>query len=250
VSYAPGFTDDVRGMLDARRADEHAAFLLEHLSSGDRVLDAGCGPGAITLGLAQAVGPHGLVVGVDAEPSQVEAARRAAHAAGVVNVRFEVGRAESLARPDAAFDAALAHGLIEHLAEPLTAVRELRRVVRPGGLVALCSSDWSGARVEPSTPDVVTALAAHRELRREAGGDPDAGARLATLAHEAGLEVVSESAELRADLGYAELARYVGRRLAAAGRRDEAAAASRWLALGEGTFEQRWVSVLARATRR
>lgn len=233
-------------MLDGRSAGEHAAFLLERLHQGDRVLDVGCGPGSITLGLARAVAPSGVAVGVDAEPSQIDAARRAAHARSVPNVRFAIARGEAIPQPDASFDAALAHGLIEHLDDPLVTVRELRRVVRPGGLVALSSSDWSGAEVVPHTADVVTALAAHCELRRLAGGDPDGGSRLAAYARDAGLDVLREVAELREDLGYGALARYVRVRLEAAGRDHEAAAAARWEASPDGSFLQRWVSVLAR----
>ena len=71
-----------------------------------RLLDVGCGPGSITLGLAEAVAP-GEVVGVDLQPAQVEQARALAAERGVANVRFEVASAYALPFPDAAFDAAL-----------------------------------------------------------------------------------------------------------------------------------------------
>jgi len=72
-----------------RTASQAAVFLLPHLRTGMHVLDAGCGPGSITLGLAAAVAPRG-VVGIDVQPSQVEQARALAAQRGVTNVRFEV----------------------------------------------------------------------------------------------------------------------------------------------------------------
>src|SRR4051794_22688128 len=247
--YAPGYAGDVLAMLRSRGADRRAGFLLARLRPGRRVLDAGWGPGSIPLGLARAVAPEGLAVGLDREPSQLAAARAAAHVAGVRGVRFVEGEATAVPFADGWLDAALAHALLEHLPDPLAAVRELRRGVRPDGRVALCSSDWSRARVELWTPDVACALAGHRELRRIAGGDPDAGGSLPSLAARAGLELVWSGHELRRDVAYGELAGYVGARLEAAGRTAAAAAARRWQAAGDGTFEQHWVSVLARVPR-
>ena len=76
------------------------------------------------------------------------------------------------------FDAVLSHAVFEHLARPLAALAELRRVLRPGGVLGVCSSDWGDAQIEPRGEDVDLALRCHLLLRRKAGGDPYAGARL------------------------------------------------------------------------
>lgn len=256
--YAPGWTDDVLAMLSGRTAEDRGASVLANLSHGMRVLDVGCGPGTITIGLARAVGPTGRVVGVDRELSQVDLARRAARAAGAGGARFVQGSVYAIPLADDAVDVVVAHALFEHLAEPARALAELRRVVRDGGLVALTSSDWGGARLDPWDRHVDLALRAHVRLRRRAGGDPHMGRRLEALARDAGLVDVRVSRSRRVDMGYGDLARYVRMRIEAAaaaaetdGDRTElrraADAAARWAASsGQGTFEQCWVEVVAR----
>src|SRR5262249_34936469 len=97
--------------MAARTAAKEAAFFLPHLRPGMQLLDVGCGPGSITLGLAGVVGP-GVVVGIDVDPTQVEQARALALERGVTNVRFEVADLYRLPFPDGSFDAAFAHTVI------------------------------------------------------------------------------------------------------------------------------------------
>jgi hypothetical protein len=142
-----------------------------------------------------------------------------------------------------------------HLAEPTAVLTEMARVVRPGGIVAICSSDWSGARVEPDSADVQCALQAHFRLRRRAGGEPFAGGRLADWLEGAGLRLLQVGADDKVDMSYRELARYVLGRIqeALAGAtnpephlEEAAAAASRWATSEqEGTAVQRWAYALA-----
>jgi ubiquinone/menaquinone biosynthesis C-methylase UbiE len=254
--YAPGFADDAVAMMADRSAGRRAAFLLPLLAAGMRVLDAGCGPGTITSGLASCVEPGGRVVGVDAEASQIELARATAEAAASLHLSFEIGSVYELQFASASFDVAFAHGLFEHLARPLDALAELRRVLRPGGLAAACSSDWSAAAVEPRTADVEAALACHRQLRRQAGGDPDGGGRLPGWIREAGFDVISVEHRDEVDLAYPALAAYVGTRIEEALARaapadrhalaEGAAAARRWQQHDGVRCTQRWVAVVAR----
>ena len=89
-TYTMGYSDDFQQMLDRRSAQTHAAHLLPHLKPGQRVLDFGCGPGTISMGLARAVEP-GEFHGIDMEESQIGMARAAAQAAGHANATFHVG---------------------------------------------------------------------------------------------------------------------------------------------------------------
>lgn len=255
--YVPGWGPDALAMLSRRSADERAISLLPHLREGMLVLDAGCGPGTITIGLARAVGPSGQAVGVDFEASQIERARSTAADQDVRNVEFEPCDVHQLPYADDTFDAVFAHALVEHLARPEAALAELRRVLRPGGIVCLSSSDWSGAKLTPRTADVDEAIVAHCQLRLLAGGDPFAGGRLEEFAKAAGFTDFVVGLYDRVDMGYRELARFVaaciGRALVdpafssdTARFASAAEAAGRWADGPDGLFVQRWVDVVAR----
>lgn len=141
----------------ARRSAQHqASFLLPLLERGTSLLDCGCGPGSITCGLARHVAP-GKVVGIDANPAQVE--RAAAHAAEAKldNVSFQTASIYDLPFAAGRFEVVFAHGLFQHLADPNRAVREMCRVLAPGGIVALRSPDWGALldRVKHLTPDIL-----------------------------------------------------------------------------------------------
>ncbi len=151
--YAFGYQAGAHEWMAVRTASEWAGFFLPSLRTGMRLLDCGCGPGSITVGLAEVVAP-GEVVGIDIEPKQVETSRALAQSLGLTNVRFEVGSLYELPFPDASFDAAFAGNVLEHLADPLPALREMRRVLRPGGVVGVRDTDLSTERLEPHTPDV------------------------------------------------------------------------------------------------
>src|SRR5262245_23602492 len=157
--------------LAVRTASRDAAFLLPHLRPGMRLLDVGCGPGSITLGLAEAVSP-GEVVGVDIQAAQVEQARlRAAHY-GVTNLKFQSASIYALPFPDQCFDAAFANGVVMHLAEPVRALAELRRVLRPGGVAAVRDPDFGASLYAPTTPLFERLFALRAWVRRHNGGDP------------------------------------------------------------------------------
>ncbi len=94
--YAPGWDTQVMAMVSARTSADRAAFVLPLLRNGTRLLDVGCGPGTITVGLARSVGPDGVVVGVDMQPSQIDLAAELASSSEVPNARFQVARATEL----------------------------------------------------------------------------------------------------------------------------------------------------------
>jgi ubiquinone/menaquinone biosynthesis C-methylase UbiE len=105
---------------------------------GEHVLDVACGTGLVAFAAAEAVGPGGQVLGVDLAERMVEAAGRRARAQAVSNIRFARMDAERLElSDDAGFDAALCALGLMYLPEPEQAVREMRRVLRPGGRMVL-----------------------------------------------------------------------------------------------------------------
>jgi SAM-dependent methyltransferase len=154
-----------------RTAAKEAAFLLPYLRPGMRVLDVGCGPGSITLGLAEVVAP-GEAIGVDFQPLQVAQAQALSDTRGLTNTRFEVADAYQLPFPDCYFDVVFAHTLLWHLREPVRALTEMRRVLRRGGIVGVRDIDWGGRIHAPLTPVLEQWYEMTVRVRRRNGGNP------------------------------------------------------------------------------
>ncbi len=182
--YTPGYRGASR-FFSARRGKDYAAFFLSHLKTGMTLLDVGCGPGSITLDLAEAVAP-GEAVGVDIAESEVEKARSAATSRGLTNVRFEVASAYQLQFPEASFDAVFSHTMLEHLRDPLAALREMRRVLRKGGVVGIRNGYEKGHVSPPGNPLIEERTDLNNRLIRLNGGDPDFGPKQPGLLREAG----------------------------------------------------------------
>jgi ubiquinone/menaquinone biosynthesis C-methylase UbiE len=141
MTYTHGHHESVLRSHTWRTAENSSAYLLPHLRAGQALLDVGCGPGTITADLALLVGP-GEVIGLDAGAEVVAQAEAHAAALGVSNLRFEVGDLFALPYPDESFDVVHLHQVLQHLGDPVAALVEMRRVVRPGGLLAARDSNY------------------------------------------------------------------------------------------------------------
>jgi ubiquinone/menaquinone biosynthesis C-methylase UbiE len=169
-----------------RRAAQWVPFLLPHVRSGMRVPDRGCGVGSITVDLAEIIAP-GETMGLDVDASQLELARAAAATRGLGTVRFAVGSVYELPFADASFDVALAHTALHHLSEPLRALKEMRRVLAPGGIVAVADDDlrtWVVAPEDSAMHRMMTELAP--QIVAANGGSPFYSRHLRRLLLEAG----------------------------------------------------------------
>jgi ubiquinone/menaquinone biosynthesis C-methylase UbiE len=191
--YTLGYDASALAFVSRRTLESHGAFFIPHLQPGMRVLDVGCGPGSMTLGIAACIGT-GRVVGVDMSESQVELAARRAGQAGVSNAAFRTGNTYALPFADAQFDAVFTHALLEHLREPLRAMREFLRVLKPGGVMGVATPDWSGFLVAPPSPAVGAAIEAFKALQIGNGGDVNVGQKLSQYALDAGFERVMSRA--------------------------------------------------------
>ena len=190
--YSLGYGEQMLGFMCSRTAETHAGFFLRRLQPGWRVLDAGCGPGAITLGLAKVVQP-GQVVGVDMEDAQFAGAREQAEREGL-NVEFRKASAYELPFADAEFDAVFSHALLTHLTDPAAALAELRRVLKSGGLIGLRVSDAGGCLIDAASEGAFRAFAAHHDSRRNEGKDPNLGRKLGRMLRQAGFTVQEQTA--------------------------------------------------------
>jgi SAM-dependent methyltransferase len=140
-------TADAYGRFMGRYSEQLAVAFTDSagLAEGDRVLDVGCGPGALTAQLVERLG-LGRVEAVDPSPSFADAAR-----ARFPGLDVRRASAEHLPFDDDVFDAALAQLVVHFMADPVAGLREMGRVVRAGGLVAACVWDLAGDRSPLST---------------------------------------------------------------------------------------------------
>jgi ubiquinone/menaquinone biosynthesis C-methylase UbiE len=229
--------------MAARSLESHGSFVLPWLHEGQRVLDCGCGPGTITLGLSEQVFP-GHVTGIDLHAGQIEQAERLAFGLEQVNVSFRTGNIYSLPFEDDSFDLVFSHALFEHLGSPQDALKELRRVLRPDGVIALCSPDWGRFNLEPCPEPVQQAILAYRDLQTRNGGNTSAGAALSGWLQEAGFHLLSEETRLETYESTARIASYLARHLEEDEQPQHARSLQEWSAQTGARFSQAWTAVV------
>lgn len=191
--YSAGYDPMVLQGLARRSAARDAAFFVPHLKPDMQVLDCGCGPGGITVTLAYFV-PQGRVVGVDVEDSQLEMGRREAQQRGISNVEFQHASVYALPFAAGTFDAVLVHAVLYHLAEPMRALQELRRVLKSGGIIGLRDTDSDGDVYYPVHDDVERYWKLIERVIRHNGGDVRFGRKQRWLLREAGFQNIVASA--------------------------------------------------------
>ena len=179
ATYTHGHHESVLRSHNWRTAENSASYLLPHLRPGLTLLDVGCGPGTITADLA---GRVSRVIAIDSAAEAVEVAQQTAPA----NVAFQVGDVHRLNFADASFDVVHAHQVLQHVADPVLALREMRRVCRPGGIVAVRDSDYRAFAWYPEFPELDDWLHLYLTISTSNGGAPDAGRRLLSWAQQAG----------------------------------------------------------------
>ncbi len=251
-TYTPGYSANASDFMAQRRASTHAAFFTPRLRPGMRLLDCGCGPGTLTVDLAEIITP-GEAVGVDREATQVEAARRQAQQRGA-SARFETASIYELPFPAGYFDAAFSHALFEHLAEPLRALAEVKRVLKPGGFAGLRCPDWGGFLIHPSTGLLDQAIAYYRGLQTANGGDVTAGRKLGSWLRQAGFRGVTMSAAYEIYCEPRRIAEYLALQIHPAPearpeadsehRITMAAELRRWCTDPDALFAQAWCEVV------
>ena len=195
-TYTMGYGAEFQKMLERRNATVCAAHLLPYLEPGMRLLDLGCGPGTISVGLAESVAP-GALHGIDMEETQVEMANAAAKAGGHDNATFQTGDATDLPFDDATFDVAHCHALLNHAPDTQAVLAEMKRVLKPGGLVAAREVIGDSSLFEPPSDMGSNGWATFLRLLAANGGHPQMGKELKGAFVEAGFSDVLASASFK-----------------------------------------------------
>ena len=192
-TYTMGYGDEFQKMLSRRNAATHAAHLLPYLEPGLRILDLGCGPGTISMGLARAVEP-GELHGIDMEGSQIEMARAAASVGGHDNAIFWIGDVTDLPFDDDWFDVAHCHALLMHVPDTQAVLAEVGRVLKPGGILSGRELIGASSFLEPDIGDLSGVWTTSTKLLEANGGHPQMGKELKRMFLEAGFSDVHASA--------------------------------------------------------
>jgi SAM-dependent methyltransferase/GNAT superfamily N-acetyltransferase len=191
-TYTHGHHASVLRSHRCRTAENSAAYLLPHLRPGLSLLDIGCGPGTITIDLAARVAP-GAVLGIDREPAVIAEAVRLLQPGRSDNVEFRAGDVYSLDLDDESFDVVHAHQVLQHLTDPVAALAEMRRVLRPGGILAVRDGDYGGFVWAPSDRLLDRWMDLYHDVCRRNGADADAGRYLLGWVRAAGFTAIEPS---------------------------------------------------------
>ncbi len=190
--YVHGYTTASKTMA-VRTAEREAAYFLPYLEPGMKLLDAGCGPGTITVGLAEAVAP-GQVFGFDIGESEIERSTELAKERGITNARFQVADSKNLPFEDESFDAVFSSAMLEHVPGREQALDEMIRVLKPGGLIGLRGGYLTGHVVGPDNDAIRSLITIYNVVWKSRGGESDFGIRQMPLLVERNMVEVRQTA--------------------------------------------------------
>ncbi len=190
LALSPEEIGRYRMMAEMARSVEAAQWEAAGIRPGATVADVGCGPGAVTVAMAEVVGPSGSVVGADGDAGAVAAAEKLIASVGVTNASVREGRADETGLEPGAFDVVvMRHVLAHNGGREQAIVDHLATLCRPGGSVYLIDVEMTAMRLTGISPDLEDLGDRYVEFLRSRGNDPQVGLRLAELLGNAGLEV-------------------------------------------------------------
>ncbi|MFE6995756.1 class I SAM-dependent methyltransferase [Microbacterium sp. NPDC057659] len=191
ATYTHGHHESVLRSHNTRTIANSAAYLVEHLTPDATLLDVGAGPGTITVEFAERVA---RVTATEINEDALALSQRLAAERGIRNIDFSVQDVHALSFADDTFDVVHTHQVLQHVADPVQALREMRRVTKPGGVVAARDADYSGFIWFPVLPELDEWLRLYKVAARANGGEPDAGRRLLSWARAAGFTEITATA--------------------------------------------------------
>lgn len=245
-TYTPGYSCNASAFMARRTARTHAAFLLPYLNSTMSLLDCGCGPGTITAELATVVAE---VTAMDREPSQLALAKRTFDDGGLENVVTRLSSVYEIPAENKTFDVVFGHALFEHLSGPTKALAEIKRVLKPSGLIALRSPDWGGFLISPASPELQRGIDRYKQLQVENGGDVYVGRNLKALLIDGGFQDVKVTGSYEVYEPLEPICEYLAQRLETCSHesKSQPAAALRCFAKDpKALFMQAWCEAIGR----
>ena len=172
--YTMGFSDEAIDTLLRYTAEANAAYLLPYIRPGQRVLDMGCGPGTISVGLAKAAHP-GEMRGIDMDESTIELARQTAAALGRENATFQVADVTDMPFEDGYFDVVHCHNVLMHVPDTSAALAEAHRVLKRGGVIGCREMTVGSSFTYPDFGVINRAWDMFEDLLAADDGHPDMG---------------------------------------------------------------------------
>ncbi len=196
ATYLHGHHESVLRSHTWRTAENSAGYLIPHLTAGMSLLDIGCGPGTITRDFARVAGPTGRVHGIDRSDEVIATAQHPGDASDFPQLAFATGDVYDITAPDDTYDVVHAHQVLQHLTDPIAALTEMKRVAKPGGLVAVRDADYDAMTWFPQSDGLDDWLDLYGRLARRTGGEPNAGRHLLSWASAVDFDEVTASASV------------------------------------------------------
>jgi len=190
--YSHGHHESVLRSHLWRTAENSAAFLLPHLSDDARLLDIGCGPGNISADLATVLA-KGSVIAIDRAEEIIDRATQSFPAKDYPNLSFAIGDTYALEYPDHSFDVVYAHQVLQHLSDPIAALKAMRRVLASDGLLAVRDTDYAAFVWWPQDPRLTQWMEIYHRITQANGANADAGRQLRSWVLQAGYREVTAS---------------------------------------------------------
>ena len=190
-----GYSEAYLRILSSRSVANWSGYLAECIRPGIRVLDVGCGPGSISVGLAEAVGPGGELHGIDVAPLQVEMSARAARDRGLDNAKFRVSDVSDMPLEDGYFDLVHCSDVLAFVPDAGGALKEIKRVLKSGGVLGCREIIMDSFLIHPDPTNILTrGYGVFADVLAADGGHPQMGKDLPGHLDRAGFADIQVSA--------------------------------------------------------
>ncbi|MCL5260721.1 MAG: methyltransferase domain-containing protein [Gammaproteobacteria bacterium] len=197
-NYKYGYKDFMINFINKRTVEQEAGFLIPYLRDDIKLLDCGCGPGSITVGFGKYI-KNGEIFAIDIEPSQLELTKKLANEEGITNIHLEKADICDLPFKDNTFDIVFSHAFLTHIPNYRKAIQEMKRVLKPGGIIAARDPAFKDVVIYPDTSEIINAWNFRLKMLSSAGADFSIGKKLRSILSEEGFSdvVASGTATIR-----------------------------------------------------